>query len=192
MDENGDDNKMPKSLRREFIYEPDIISEQLVCLQRFLHEKHQTIEKYVNSIAEGLFWLERKAIRAVNWLENDAPSLVLPTAQVGLAGSFTYFANRGGTPLIRLGSTATMGLMTGFAVYPSWRRLLKNELDLQVVQRFQPLQKAVNFAERLYWRNVYNVVDGWNTYDRACLSISKYLSEQRRRIAFFFKPSRRS
>ena len=183
---------MPKSLRREFIYEPDIISEQLVRLQRFLHERHQTIENSVNNIADGLFWLERKAIRAVSWLENDAPSLVLPTAQVGLAGSFTYFINKGGTPLNRLGSTATIGLMTGLAVYPSWRRTLKNEFDSQIVQRFGLLQRAVNSADRLYWRSVYYVVDGWNTYDQACLSISKYLSEQRHRIASFFKSSRRS
>jgi len=183
---------MPKSLQREFVYDPDIISEQLVRLQRFLHEQHQAIENYVNKIADGLFWLERKAIRAVDWLENDAPALVLPTANVGLVGSLTHFINRGGTPLGRFGSTATMGLMTGFAVYPSWGRILKSEIDSKIIQRFEPLQKTVNSAERLYWRGVYKVVDGWNAYDQTCLSISNYLSEQRRRIVSFFKPPRNS
>ena len=174
---------MPKSLIKEFEYEPDLISEELVQLQRFIHNHHQTIDKYLNTAIDGVFYTERQARRVFSWLEHDVPSLIIPTAEVMAVGYLTNLANRGGTPTVRFGSSLAMGTIAGFLVLPSWRRVLSESVNRHLISPYPNLRNAVDRLEHTYWRGVYQIVDVWNSYDQYCTRAKEYIQGKRQKIA---------
>lgn len=192
LDELGQDKRLPRAAPREFVYDPDIISERLVRLQQFIHAHHGTIERALDGAVDGLFYAEHKTVRAFNWLEHDAPSLLLPTAQMMASGYFAYLMNRTASPAARLGRAGAIGALCGFLVYPSWRRRAGDLISQQLIGPFPPIQRTVRAGRTLYERRIVGgIVEGWNAYDRTRLKMLEYVGERRRRVMSILKPPRR-
>ncbi|PJF16725.1 hypothetical protein PSACC_03491 [Paramicrosporidium saccamoebae] len=190
LDEFGYDRKLPPSLEHEFHFEPNILSEKLVLLQRFIHENHGTVEYYIDRTVDSLFYTERQVLRGFRWLREDMPSMILPSAQVAASASLGYFANHP-TPLgTRLFFTTSMGLMAGFLVFPSWRRRTAELAQHHIVEPLPAVQNALVTTRRGYNGFVMYWVSVWDSYDHAVASVKNKLADTRYRIISFFKPPR--
>lgn len=161
-------------------------------LQQFIHTHHGTIERALNKAIDGLFYAERKTIQAFDWLEHDAPQLIVPSVQVAASGYFTYLMNRTISPAARLSRVGAISALCGFLVYPSWRRHANDFISRYLIGPFPLVQRATRAGTTLYDKHIVgSLVEGWNSYDRAKLRILEYVNERRRRLVAILKPSRR-
>lgn len=164
---------------------------QLVRLQRFIHDHHQTVEYYIDKTVDGVFYAERQTTRTFRWCKEEVPGLVWPTTQVATMSGLAYFANRGGPVLHRLGATSALGLMTGFLVYPGWRRETRRIFDKQVVEPLPSVREAIQLGHEAYRKMLFGVTYVWSTYDDAVSTVYKSYRKTRFRIISFFKPGSR-
>ena len=190
IDDRGNNRRMPSSLRREFVYEPNILTEKLVRLQRLVHQNHKSIDNFLECSISGVFWSERQLFRIAEWTRNDAPGLLLPTTDVLALGSLAYATNRSRPPAIRGLMTVGMGIFTGFWVYPSWRRQLGQLVNKHIVEPIKPVQRGLATLDQAYNRTVEGVVRIWDTCDNAGDSFKASLKTAKDRIVSIFKPGR--
>lgn len=192
LDEHGNDKNLPPSFTRDFKYEPNIISEELVRLQRFIHDHHETIEHYIDRVVDGIFYTERKTTLVFRWLREDSPSLVLPTAQLGIASSIGYYANKPLPLAPRLFYSSAMGIMTGFLVFPSWRRKTAELTRRHFIEPVPAIGDAVSACSSQYNKLLMGIVDLWNAYDRVVYNAKNRICTTRDQFVSLFKPRPRS
>lgn len=193
LDEFGNDKMLPPSLSKPFQYEPNILSEKLVELQEFIYEKKPTVQYYLDRSIDTIFYTERKILGAANWLTQDAPALAWPTTQVAAMSLLGYTANRHQSLVKKLGSPLALAVMTGFLVYPSWRKTASQLTNHHLITPIPALEKAGAAARRFYWGSVVaNGVKAWDAYDDGCHQARSATRQAYQRIVEFFKPSRRS
>ena len=189
LDELGNDRRLPPSLKRSFQYEPDIISERLVQLQQFIQEQRPSVQHCLDRSIDAMFYTERRLLDATHWLAHDAPALVWPTTQVAAISLLGYLANRHHPLSRRLASPLSLALMTGFLVYPAWRREAARLTNQHLLAPVPALDRLALTSRRIYWEHIVGSgVDLWNAYDAGVCQIRRTLSECRQRVRDFFRP----
>jgi hypothetical protein len=192
LDEDGNDRKLPPSLVSEFTYEPNILSEKLVQLQQFIHQHHGAVEYYIDRTIDGMFYTERKTLSLFRWLREDMPPLIVPSTQVAASAMIGYYANRLAPLSKRVFFSSSMGIMAGFLVFPSWRNVSMDFARRHLVEPLPVVQNAVTSTKQTYDGFVMRCVHAWDSYDQAVLTVKNKISDTRRRIVSFFKPTRPS
>lgn len=176
---------------KEFHYEPNLLSEQLVRLQKFIHTHHTTIEHYIDRTIDGIFFVERQGFRAFRWLREDAPRLVWPTIQVATMATATHFTHRNQPLTKRIFPITAITLMMGFLVYPTWRRESSKLLTRYVIEPVPAVGYAISAIQSGHNHTVNSIISSWNAYDRFIENGRLQISKTRQLVVNFFWPSQR-